>query len=133
MKQFELGQYKGLKVASFDVTVKEEEINEAMNHILKSLDKIEVVKTKEPIETGDYVIVNIEGTENGKPFPKVKESDLHFRVGDDTVLPEFSANLLGKKMGDTVVFETKIQPVSLEFQALWGCELTFSVQILKVL
>ncbi|WP_368294158.1 trigger factor [Dehalobacter sp. TBBPA1] len=132
MKQFELGQYKGLNIESFDVSVKEEELDEAINYILKSLDEIQVEKRNEPIETGDTVIVNIVGTETGMPYPKVKEDGLQFKVGDDNVLPEFSAKLLGQKMGDTVVFDTTIQPFLIEFQALWGLEITFSIKIVKV-
>ncbi|MDJ0304885.1 trigger factor [Dehalobacter sp.] len=132
MKQFELGQYKGLNLESFDVSVKEDEMKEAMNGILKSLDEVRVEKRNEPIETGDSVIVNIVGTETGMPYPKVKEDGLQFKVGDENVLPEFSAKLLGQKMGDTVVFDTTIQPVLIEFQALWGYEITFSIEIVKV-
>ncbi|AHF10431.1 trigger factor [Dehalobacter restrictus DSM 9455] len=131
MKQFELGKYKGLNVDRFDVSVKEEELNEALNYVKKSLDEIQVEKN-EPIETGDYVIVNFEGTENGKTVPKFRERSFKFRLGDENVLQEFSANLLGKKMGETVIFETSIQPVLLEYQALWGQLITFSVEIVKV-
>jgi len=132
MKHFELGKYKGLNVGSFDVAVKEDEIKEAINYFIKSMDEIEVEKWNEPIEPGDSVIVNIVGTENGIPYPKVKEDGLQFKVGDINVLQEFSARLLGQKMGDTVVFETTIQPVLIEFQALWGREITFSIEIIKV-
>ncbi|EQB21432.1 Cell division trigger factor [Dehalobacter sp. UNSWDHB] len=132
MKQFELGQYKGLNVDRFDVSVKEEELNEALNYVKKSLDEIQIEKNNEPIETGDYVIVNFEGTENGKTVPKFRERGFKFRLGDENVLQEFSANLLSKKMGETVIFETTIQPVLLEYQALWGKQITFSVEIVKV-
>jgi len=132
MKQFELGQYKGLNVESFDVAVKEEELNGAIDYVLKTLDEIRIEKNDEPIETGDYVVVNVEGVETGMSILKVRESNLQFRVGDEDVLPEFSINLLGKKMGDTVVFETSIQPVMMEFQALWGCNMTFSMEIVEV-
>ncbi|MCM1566124.1 MAG: trigger factor [Dehalobacter sp.] len=132
MKQFELGQYKGLNVNRFDVSVKEEEINEAINYVRKSMDEIQVEKSNEPIEPGDYVIVNFEGTENGMTVPKFRERGFKFRLGDENVLQDFSANLLGKKMGETVIFETTIQPVLLEYQALWGQRITFSVEIVKV-
>jgi trigger factor len=132
MKQFELGQYKGLNVNRFDVSVKEEELNEALNYVQKSMDEIQVEKSDEPIEAGDYVIVNFEGTENGMTVPKFRDRGFKFRLGDENVLQEFSANLLGKRMGETVVFETKIQPVLLEYQALWGQRITFSVEIVKV-
>ncbi|WP_368294161.1 trigger factor [Dehalobacter sp. TBBPA1] len=132
MKQFQLGQYKGLNVDRFDVCVKEEELNEALNYVKNSLDEIQVEKNDEPIETGDYVIVNFEGTENGKTVPKFRERGFKFRLCDENVLQEFSANLLGKKMGETVIFETTIQPVLLEYQALWGQQIAFSVEIVKV-
>jgi len=132
MKQFELGQYKGLNVDPFDVSVKEEELNEALNYVKKSLDEIQVEKNNEPIETGDYVIVNFEGTENGKIVPEFRERGFKFRLGDENILQEFSANLLGKKMGETVKFITTIQPVLPEYQASWGERINFSVEIVKV-
>ncbi|TCX51687.1 trigger factor [Dehalobacter sp. 14DCB1] len=132
MKLFELGQYKGLNVERFDISVKEDEVNEAIDHILKTLEEIRIEKNDDPIETGDYVVVNVEGVENGMPVPKLIENNLQFRVGDDNVLSDLSMNLLGKNMGDTVIFDTCIQPVSLEFQALWGCYIHFTVEILAV-
>ncbi|WP_368294149.1 FKBP-type peptidyl-prolyl cis-trans isomerase [Dehalobacter sp. TBBPA1] len=132
MKQFQLGQYKGLNVDRFDVCVKEEELNEALNYVKNSLDEIQVEKNDEPIETGDYVIVNFEGTENGKTVPKFRERGFKFRVGDENFIEEFSTNLLGKKTGETVIFQTTVLPDLLEYQALWGKQITFSVEIVKV-
>ncbi|MCM1566145.1 MAG: FKBP-type peptidyl-prolyl cis-trans isomerase [Dehalobacter sp.] len=132
MKQFQLGQYKGLNVDRFDVSVKEEELNEALNYVKKSLDEIQVEKNDEPIETGDYVIVNFEGTENGKIVPKLRDRGFKFRVGDENFIEEFSTNLLGKKTGETVIFQTTVLPDLLEYQALWGKQITFSVEIVKV-
>ncbi|NBJ16008.1 MAG: trigger factor [Dehalobacter sp. 4CP] len=132
MKQFQLGQYKGLNVDRFDVSVKEEELNEALNYVKKSLDEIQVEKNDKPIETGDYVIVNFEGTENGKIVPKSRDRGFKFRVGDENFIEEFSTNLLGKKTGETVIFQTTVLPDLLEYQALWGKQITFSVEIVKV-
>lgn len=44
MKQFELGQYKGLNVKRFDTTVQEEEIQQALDYIIGSFDEIEEEK-----------------------------------------------------------------------------------------
>jgi trigger factor len=132
MKQFELGKYKGLNVDRFDISVKEEELNEALNYVMKSLDEIEIEKNDEQIETGDYVIVNFEGTEDGKIVPKSRDRGFKFRVGDENFIEEFSTNLLGKKTGETVIFQTTVLPDLLEYQALWGKQITFSVEIVKV-
>jgi len=132
IKQFELGQYKGLNIDRFDVSVKEEELNEALNYVRKSMDEIQVEKSNEPIETGDYVIINFEGTENGKIVPKSRDRGFKFRVGDENFIEEFSTNLLGKKTGETVIFQTMVLPDLLEYQALWGKQITFSVEIVKV-
>ncbi|QHA01349.1 IS3 family transposase [Dehalobacter restrictus] len=132
MKQFELGQYKGLNVKRFDTTVQEEEIQQALDYIIGSFDEIEEEKRNEPIKTNDYVIVDIDGYEKDATVPVIRNIDTKLIVGSEGVFREVSANLLGKKMGDTVTFETVIQPDALEFQRWWGSEFTFTVKIKSV-
>lgn len=132
MKHFELGPYKGLNVARFDAAVSEEELNEAMEVVRRSLGEVKAEKKDKPIEAGDYVTLDFSGTENGAPFPLIKEKDCRLRVGDDDILPEFSQYLLGKRQGDTLTFETVIQPLLVENQALWGRRIAFAVEITKV-
>ncbi|RJE48648.1 MULTISPECIES: trigger factor [unclassified Dehalobacter] len=133
MRQFELGQYKDLNVKRFDTSAGENDINRAIDYILNSFDEIEEEKRNEPIEKGDYVIIDIEAMEKGTSVPVIRDFGSKFRVGSDDVLQEITTNLLGKKMGDTVNFETVIQPDAFEFQRLWGCMITFSIKIKSVL
>jgi trigger factor len=132
MKRFQLGQYKGLNVKGFDVSVSEDDLNEAMSYVRETLDETQIEKRNEPIEAGDCVVVNIQGEEKGIPIPSVKQKGFKFRVGDENVLKDFSSNLMGKKMGQTVVFDVVLQPVLLEFADLWGHRVTFTVEIVKV-
>jgi len=127
MKQFELGQYKGLNLKFFDTSVKEHEIDEAMNHLINSLEKIEIERN-ESIEIGDFVIINIEGVEENTSVPVVREYDYQFRVGDDALIPKLTSNLLGKKTGDTVIFKKTIQSDLLQPQH----ELLFNIKITRV-
>ncbi|RJE48656.1 MULTISPECIES: trigger factor [unclassified Dehalobacter] len=131
MKHFELGQYKGLNLKFFDTSVKEHEIDEAMNHLINSLEKIEIEKN-ESIEIGDYVIINMEGVEENTSVPVVREYDYQFRVGDDALIPKLTSNLLGKKTGDLVIFKKTIQSDILQSQHLLGRELIFNIKITRV-
>jgi trigger factor len=132
MKQFELGQYKGLNLKGFDTSVNEQEINEAINHIIDSLEEIQIEKRNKEIEIGDYVMINIEGVEKNTSIPAVREYDYQFRMGEEGLIPELTANLLGKKRGDTVIFEKTVHPVLLEYQHLWGRELVYTIEIKRV-
>jgi len=132
MMQFELGQYKGLNLNGFDTSAKEDEINEAINYLINSLEETQIEKNSEEIKAGDYVIVNIEGVEKDTTIPVVREYDYQFKVGDEGLIPELTTNLLGKKTGDTIVFEKTLQAESLEYQHLWGRELEYKIEIRRV-
>lgn len=132
MKQFELGPYTGLNVEKFKTVVEEDEFNEAMAYVRESLEEIRIEKGNDPVEPGDYVLVNIEGEENGIPIPSIKQKSFKFRVGDENVLEDFSSNLLGRKMGQTLTFDVLLKPVLLEFADLWGHRVTFTVEIVNV-
>ncbi len=132
MMQFELGQYKGLNLNGFDTSAKEDEINEAINYLINSLEETQIEKNSEEIKAGDYVIVNIEGVEKDTTIPVVREYDYQFKVGDEGLIPELTTNLLGKKTGDTIVFEKTLQAESLEYQHLWGRELEYRIEIRRV-
>ncbi|MCM1567777.1 MAG: trigger factor [Dehalobacter sp.] len=132
MMQFELGQYKGLNLNGFDTSAKEDEINEAVNYLINSLEETQIEKNSEEIKAGDYVIVNIEGVEKNTTIPAVREYDYQFKVGDEGLIPELTTNLLGKKTGDTIVFEKTLQAGPLEYQHLWGRELEYKIEISRV-
>jgi FKBP-type peptidyl-prolyl cis-trans isomerase (trigger factor) len=131
MKQFELGQYKGLNLKCFDTSVKEHEIDEAMNYLKSSLEKTEVEKN-DSIEIGDYAILNIEGLDTNRSFPVIKEYDFQIEVGNDGLMAGLNENILGKKKGDTVTFQQTIQPDFLQFQEFHGRKLTFTIEIIRV-
>ncbi|ACL18763.1 trigger factor domain protein [Desulfitobacterium hafniense DCB-2] len=132
MRQFELGPYTGLNVKKFNIAVEEDEFNGAMAYVRESLTETRIEKENDPVEPGDYVVVNIEGEENGIPIPSVKQKSFKFRVGDENVLGDFSSNLLGRKRGQTVTFDVVLKPVLLEFADLWGHRVTFTVEIVNV-
>ncbi|RJE48645.1 MULTISPECIES: trigger factor [unclassified Dehalobacter] len=132
MKHFELGEYKGLNLKCFDTSVKEHEINNAMDYLVNFSQESEINKNNEPIELGDYVLVDIVGVEKNISVPVLNECDYQFRVGDDGLICELNENILGKKSGDKVIFDTIIKPISIDSQKYWGREITFNIDIKRV-
>lgn len=134
MKQFVLGPYKGLNLKSFDTSVKESEVKEAIDYLLNAMEDVQTEK-KEGVETGDHIIATLEGIEKKTGIPLIREETHQFRVGDKVeIFPEeFVELLIGKKTGDIIRFDMTVDSIMLiNYHNLSGRELTFTIKIKKV-
>jgi trigger factor len=75
----------------------------------------------------DYVRLN----SKGKPVHKTEQVDALVELGAQGLLPEFKANLQGRKAGDAVRFEVAY-PADFGNEELRGKAALFSVQVKEV-
>ena len=107
--QVKLPQYKGLKVTSNDVTVKDEDVNAQVERFREAYAKFEDAKEGEAVADGDFVQFDYAGTVGGKPIlevapeAKVVASGTGFwtQVEEGRFLPEILDALKGMKAGET--------------------------------
>jgi trigger factor len=93
--EIELKEYLNLPVEKekFEVTQKDVENRLAM--IRESHASLKEIEEDRPITTGDFIVADIEGTLQEKPFEGGDVKDYLLEVGSDSYLPGLSQKLIG--------------------------------------
>lgn len=106
---FKLPTYKGLKIASNDVTVKDEDVNAQISRLRAAYAKYEDAKEGDIVDEGDFVEIDYEGKVGKKsileinPEAKIVAGGTGFwtQVEEGRFLPEILDALKGMKAGET--------------------------------
>ena len=99
--QIELGEYRGLEVEEPKIEVSETDVD-AMVERLRDQASAYRVEAERGLEDGDFAVIDI--VSNGEGL-ETKNDSGHFKLGEDTPLPELHEALRGKRPGDTAAFD----------------------------
>jgi trigger factor len=135
--EFELPEYKGLAAKRELVVVTDEDVERAL--LVLRDQRAAYNDVARPIQSDDYVVVNMNGTCDGKPITEAaptarglaekKKTWIH--VAQDSFLPGFTEQLVGAQKGENravnVVFPANFSPAELA-----GKPAVFDVEILEV-
>jgi trigger factor len=97
----ELGEYRGLEVEEPKIEVSETDVD-AMIERLREQASAYRVESDRGLEDGDFAVIDILST--GEEL-ETKNDSGHFKLGEDTPLPELHEALRGKRAGDTASFD----------------------------
>jgi len=131
LPEFELKEYKGLKLTKRVASVKDEEVEHTLEHLRQSASEFVPVEDRESRE-GDFVSVNLVGKYVEPPEEEdLKSDDVQIEIGSDNVQPEFSENLRDAKAGDVREFRVRY-PEDFSAQGLAGKTLDFTATVIAV-
>ena len=99
--QIELGEYRGLQIEEQKIEVADADID-AMIDRLREQGSHYRLETERGAQDGDFAIIEISSTAEGME-PKTDSG--HFKIGEESPLPELHDALRGKKPGETAVVE----------------------------
>ncbi|HEX8619831.1 MAG TPA: trigger factor [Thermoanaerobaculia bacterium] len=99
--QIELGEYRGLELEDPKIEVTETDVD-AMIERLREQASAYRIETERGLEDGDFAVIEI--VSNGEGI-ETKTDSGHFKMGEETPLPELHEGLRGKKAGDTASFD----------------------------
>lgn len=128
-----LGEYKGLKATKVAPKVTEEEVNKAIEGLLK--DNAELVVTDRPAKMGDTTLIDFDGyltDENGKlkAFEGGQANNYSLELGSNQFIPGFEEQLVGMKDGDKK--DIKVTFPENYVKELAGKEATFKINMHEV-
>jgi trigger factor len=131
LPDFELKEYKGLKLTKRVATVTDEEVGHALEHLRQSAAEFVPVEDR-PSHDGDFVSVNLVG-KYVEPLEEedLKSDDVQVEIGANNVQPEFSENLRGVKAGDIREFRVEY-PEDFSAEGLAGKTLDFTAAVVAV-
>ncbi|MBV8518721.1 MAG: trigger factor [Acidobacteria bacterium] len=99
--QIELGEYRGLEIDEPKIEVLENDV-ESMIERLRDQASSYRIESERGLDEGDFAVIEI--ASSGEDIePKTDQG--HFKMGEETPLPELHDALRGKKAGDTASFD----------------------------
>lgn len=94
--------FKGISLKKSIYAVGEKEIEAQLKMIQKNLATQQPVDDKRPVKEKDFVLIDFEAFEDGKPFSEIKSMEnFTLKVGDAVILKEFDDQLVGMNSGDS--------------------------------
>ncbi len=128
--EVKLGDYKGLSVPKQNTRVYQKDVDAELEKKRESQAEL-VLKEGKAAEKGDTVVIDFEGTVDGKPFDGGKAENHSLELGSNSFIPGFEDQLIGHKADDEV--EVKVTfPEDYQAKDLAGKDAIFKTQIHEV-
>jgi trigger factor len=97
----DLGEYRGIEIEDPKIEVSEADVDQMIDRLREQASAYRPENDR-GLEEGDYAMIEITSTpEGGEP----KTDTGHFKMGEETPLPELHDALGGKRIGDSVTVE----------------------------
>ena len=119
----------GEKIEKPTLTVTEAEVDKTLEVLRKQRTTYE--ETDRASAKDDRLVIDFVGRKNGEEFPGGKASDYSVMVGGGMMLPDFDAQMLGVKAGDTKAFAVSF-PADYQAAELAGATVQFEMSVKKV-
>ncbi len=128
----ELKTYKGLKLQKPKAEATDAQVQQTIDQLLDSRAKLEEVTEPREIQEGDYAVIDLKTTEDGKPIAKLSADGFTIPVGSKMVFPELDTALIGRKPGEEGSVDV-LMPDDAADKSLAGKKLvlSFAVKSLK--
>ena len=99
--QIELGEYRGIEIDDPKVEIADADV-EQMIERLRDQASAYRPETERGLTDGDFAVIDIVSNAEGM---ETKSDSGHFKIGEESPLPELHEALRGKKPGDSVSFD----------------------------
>ncbi len=128
--EFELAEYRGIEVQGEAISVRDEDVNKALEELRASRATL-ADREGEPARRGDVVVADWEMEVEGKSGPQVSRQDAPLELADGGLLPELVTGLEGVTAGETRTIEATLGERAAD-PSLAGKRATFRVTVKKV-
>ena len=123
-----VGEYKGLTVAPYSISVTDDEVQEQIQSNLKAAAKDTKLDKNTAIADGDTVNIDYTGKVDGKKFDGGTAEKQDLTIGSGSFIDGFESGLIGHKKGETVTLNLTF-PEDYSEESLKGKNVTFTVKI----
>lgn len=123
-----VGEYKGLEVADYEISVTDKDIEQQIQTTLEASATTEEIDKKTPLEEGHTANIDYVGKVDGKEFDGGSAEGYDLELGSSTFIDGFEDGLIGKKIGDKVDLQLKF-PEDYNAENLAGKDVVFTVTI----
>ncbi len=140
MPEFELGDYKGIKLEKPNVQVSDEEVEHEIKHLQDQQASFDPVEEERALQDGDFAQVSFEATPKQpeaaegeekkpeQPVEPVRMDEVMVEIGGPSTVAEFTEHLRGAKAGEERSFDV-VYPAEFHDQRLAGKTFGYKVKI----
>lgn len=98
--EFELGEYKGIKLVKPPVEVTDEELEEQLQALRRNFGTVEPLEEDRPVQDGDVAIIDVTAEVDGEELEDLEQEDMYIEVGAKNFNEKFEKALVGMSKGD---------------------------------
>lgn len=129
--EVKLEGYVGLNIQGKKEEVKEEELEERLRTLQNLHASLKTVSEGRPAQKGDYLIIDYEAREAGKPLEEGKALDTTIEVGSGRFIPQVEEQLIGLQLGEEREIEVAF-PEDYGYKKWAGKKISFHVKIKEI-
>ena len=126
----EVRGYSGLELEKEKLQVTEADIDEQLLKLQNGHATLTTIDGR-AVQTGDCVLIDYEGTIEGKPFAGSAIQDHLLEIAPDSFLPGFCDELIGLRVGDTKAFALQMPEDEMR-EDLAGKKIDFTVAVKEI-
>ena len=104
--EISLPELSGIEVTVDAVRVADSEVDEQLEALRMRFATLKTVER--PAQVGDFVLIDLAATVNGKEVPGGSASNLSYEVGTNQLLPGLDETVMGMSAGESATFVTKL-------------------------
>ena len=128
--EVKLGDYKGMEVPKQDTTVSDADVDAELEKNRQQQSEI-LLKEEKPDEKGDTVVIDYEGSIDGKKFDGGSADNYSLELGSGSFIPGFEDQLIGHNTDDDVDVKVTF-PEDYHAKDLAGKEAIFKVKVHEI-
>ncbi len=124
--------FKGLNLKRTLYKVSDEEVDTQLKMLQKNLAQKKPIEKDRPVQDGDFVVIDYEGFNDGKPFAETqKTNNFIIKVGEGHISKDFDSGLVGMKPEENKEIKVNF-PKDYFNDKLANLEITFHVKLKEI-
>ena len=127
--EIKLGDVAGQEIEKSILTVTDAELDKTID-VLRT-QRTTYVKAERPAASGDRVLIDFVGKQDGVPFEGGQGNDFAIRLGSGQMLPDFETAITGMALDETKTFDLTF-PAEYQAKDLAGKTVQFEVKMKQV-
>ena len=100
LPEIEFGEFSELAVTRLRAEVSDDTVEDTLNRLAEAEKRFEPVEEPRPAQEGDQILVDIAVEVDGEPAAERSGTDMPLELGDEALMPEFTAQLVGAAPGE---------------------------------
>ncbi len=124
--------YKGMDLTRTLYAPGDDEVDAQLKALQKGMAQHEKVTEDRPVQADDFVLVDLEGTHDGKPVPEfTKTENFNLQIGKAVISEDVDQQITGMKVGESKKFATQFDK-DFPNENLAGLEISFEVVLNEI-